>query len=151
MKLRVFNKQDEERFSRSMAADADVQISVHQVLRRLDRKPDRFTEQLIMIVVGIASAVIVITIAASSGFFNGTQRMGGIILIVATLIPVGVAQAYYRSRFNHRWDNTNCKKCGYALDAIPSDRRVTVNGTPRQLGPSNCPECGQSWPLIFPQ
>lgn len=151
MKLRVFNKQDEERFRRSMARDADVQVSVRQVLRRLDRKPDRFMEQLIMIVIGIVSAVIVITIAASSGFFKSTSRMGVVILVVATMIPVGVAQAYYRSRFNHRWDNTYCKKCGYSLDAIPSDRTVVVNGTPRKLGPSTCPECGQSWPLIFPQ
>jgi hypothetical protein len=44
-----------------------------------------------------------------------------------------------------------CRGCGYDLGGASAGLSVELDGQAWGLGPAHCPECGQSWPRVFPQ
>lgn len=70
---------------------------------------------------------------------------GGVAMAVWYAVCAGPSRWFERAR------GGCCRRCGYDLGGVTAGLRVVVDDTSRDLGPVNCPECGQVWPLVFPQ
>ena len=81
----------------------------------------------------------------------------GVVLAFVGVLSGGVGMAVWSaihagpSRWYERGSQGCCRGCGYDLGGVTAGLQVVVDGDSRDLGPINCPECGQVWPLVFPQ
>lgn len=85
------------------------------------------------------------------------QPGSGVVLALVGILSGGVGMAVWLaihagpSRWYERGSQGRCRGCGYDLGGVTAGLQVVVDGDPRDPGPANCPECGQVWPLVFPQ
>ncbi|MFK7882877.1 MAG: hypothetical protein AB8F26_01680 [Phycisphaerales bacterium] len=141
----------ESEFNKLVASGKASDPFVVECVTRLIDGPNPRIERAIMIVCGVFVAGLLIWFFILTGALQGTGRTRVVVILLSALITAGVAQAFYRSRFISRFGEQACRECGYDLSDMPSAFDVTARRSPHPVGPIACPECGQRWPLVFPQ